>query len=436
MVNSSDENHTDAVRSFRSLHFYEYLYLAFLAALPIAHPLRVIFSGLSVQACDFLFAGAAVVWAIGIFRGKVKIRRSWFYLPLALYLAAMVFSTIYSINPQQSATKLVGKVYLVFIAILTFNLVNSLSFMRRASEVWQVGTVLTVAFTILGILLFFVGLKDRSINFMLSPYGTLPPGPYPRVDGLFEYAALLGNFLSISFVIALIMSSAGWLNGRWLWALIVGICVVAVFTFTPGIGGLALSAGLWLWLHLKRIGHTFLSKLSLVTGIGIAVSFLMAASLTLFSYGEGFTPIPIAHKQFKPSSRVAIWQAAFETFKEYPLFGRGVGMEVFPTTIIVPSGVAHRLTDAHNTYLSVAAETGVIGLLTLGGVLAFLLKGLIPLLNNSFDSAIRICLALGLLDAFFYQGLVGSFEDARHMWVLIGLTACVRAGWRDQADLH
>lgn len=365
MASSSDGNHVDAVAAFRPFRRYEYLYLAFLATLPIVYPLRVIFSGLSVQAADFLFAGATVVWAINVFKGRVKIRGSWFYLPLALYLAALVFSTIFSINPQQSAIKLVGKVYLVFIAVLTFNLVNSLSFMSRASEAWQVGTVLAVDFTVLGILLFFVGLQDQSINFVLSPYGTLPPGPYTRVDGFFEHAALLCNFLSISFVIALNMSSAGWLECRRFWPLIVGLWVVAVFTLTPGLGGLALSTGLWLWLHLKQIGHTFLSKLSLGAGIGLAISFLMAASLTLFSYGTGATLIPVAHQQFKRSHRAVAWQTALENFKKHPLVGRGVAMEVSSAPIIAPSGIAHRMTDAHNTYLSVAAETGVLELLTL-----------------------------------------------------------------------
>ena len=35
----------------------------------------------------------------------------------------------------------------------------------------------------------------------------------------------------------------------------------------------------------------------------------------------------------------------------------------------------------------------------------------------------RIALALSLtfLNAFLYQGLTGSFEDTRHLWVLLGL---------------
>ena len=34
---------------------------------------------------------------------------------------------------------------------------------------------------------------------------------------------------------------------------------------------------------------------------------------------------------------------------------------------------------------------------------------------------VAIALAIAWLDAFVYQGLTGSYEDARHLWVLLGL---------------
>jgi len=35
-------------------------------------------------------------------------------------------------------------------------------------------------------------------------------------------------------------------------------------------------------------------------------------------------------------------------------------------------------------------------------------------------------LGLAFCSAFVYQGLTGSFEDARHLWVLIGLVPAAR----------
>jgi carbon starvation protein CstA len=34
---------------------------------------------------------------------------------------------------------------------------------------------------------------------------------------------------------------------------------------------------------------------------------------------------------------------------------------------------------------------------------------------------IHLALSCALIGAFLYQGLSGSFEDARHLWILFGL---------------
>ena len=41
------------------------------------------------------------------------------------------------------------------------------------------------------------------------------------------------------------------------------------------------------------------------------------------------------------------------------------------------------------------------------------------------NSIVRTALGISFISAFLYQGLTGSYEDARHLWVLIGLLASV-----------
>lgn len=77
------------------------------------------------------------------------------------------------------------------------------------------------------------------------------------------------------------------------------------------------------------------------------------------------------------------------------------------------------LTDAHNLFLSIAAQCGLIGLIGLAAIIAFVIARMArPSIGNSL-----ICFLLGaaFLDVFVYQGLGGSFEDTRHIWVLLGL---------------
>src|SRR5204863_5809010 len=116
-----------------------------------------------------------------------------------------------------------------------------------------------------------------------------------------------------------------------------------------------------------------------------------------------------------PSVRVYAWRSALETFLHRPLFGRGVGMPVANAVFTDPSGEGHLLTDAHNTYLSVLGETGLLGFVSFLSIVCFAAVNLICWKPDSdAEKIIRLCVLLAMLDAFFYQSLIGSYEDMRH----------------------
>jgi O-antigen ligase len=402
-------------------------FLLFIATLPIVRPFNFRLAGLVVPIADLVFVIASAAFLFGLITKKAKIYWSWFYLPLGFYLFALILSTVASVDPRFSAIKLIGKFYLIGLAVLSFNLTRSTGFMRRVVAAWQVGTVVTVVCSLAGIVLFYMGLKSRSVNMVLHGYGSLPRGNYPRIQGLFEYPAMLCNYLSVSLMLALMMWSARWLPTRWLRPLLIGILATAFFTFTPGLGGMALGLGIWATLYLKEHNRILLSRIAVVAAITIAIAFFAASAITLFSYSPSGTQAPLAHAEIKLSHRAVAWQTAFETFKQHPILGRGVGVDVSSATYVNPSGFRETLTDAHNTYLSVAGESGLLGVLALAGIIVFLFRGLFPLqLSGPLNLVIKTYLTLALIDAFLFQGLVGSFEDTRHLWVLFGMLAATK----------
>jgi len=260
----------------------------------------------------------------------------------------------------------------------------------------------------------------------------LPRGNYPRIQGFFEYPAMLCNYLSVS----LMMWSAGWLPARWVRLLSIAILITGLFTFTPGLGGMVLSLGIWLWLYLKERNRTKQASLALVAAFTLAIAVFAASALTLFSYSPQGTQSPLAHAQLKASHRVIAWQTAFETFVQHPILGRGVGMPVSSASYVNPSGGRETLTDAHNSYLSLAGESGLLGLLAFLGILIFLVRGVGPLrLSGPLEVVIKTYLFLALIDAVLFQGLVGSFEDTRHLWVLFGMLAAVKEGLSETSDI-
>jgi O-antigen ligase len=159
-------------------------------------------------------------------------------------------------------------------------------------------------------------------------------------------------------------------------------------------------------------------------GICVAACFFIAASVTMFAYEPNATAIPIINGSVSPSHRAIAWKTSFETFLEDPVFGRGIGMPVAYSKFIDPSGGGQILTDAHNTYLSLLAESGILGFAAFMSIIAFLTFGLIKMRGDEGPAKyVRLFFLLALFDAFFYQSLTGSYEDSRHLWAFFGYAA-------------
>jgi len=207
---------------------------------------------------------------------------------------------------------------------------------------------------------------------------------------------------------------------------VIGICVTAVFTVSPNIGGILLAAGIWFWQQEAR--SLKFRVVSLCAGILGALAFLFASALSPTQI-VGSTPrIAGSQNYVAPSSRLLCWSQAYETWKAYPLLGRGAGLEVACPPYVAASGNIQNLLDAHNMYLNTAATKGGLGLLALGCVIC---SALWPLGGrNKVASCDSVkwwrALRIAFFSAFVYGGLTGSFEHTRHLWVLLGLLTAAR----------
>lgn len=418
------------------LRITEWLYLALIATLPILSRSVIGQRAINIALSDLFFVAACGSWMLDLLKGRAKLKRNWFYLPLAIYLIAVICSALLSINPLQSSVKLLGKIYLVTLAAMTFNLVSTFAFFRRVAQAWMIGTLITILACLVAIAMFYAGFGE-SAKFLSYDYASLPVGYYPRVRGLSGFPALLCNYLNVSLMIIVAMHLADWLSASWFWLLFTGICVCALFSFSPDLGGVYLSAGLAGWLWLRNREYKLAGHLVLAGSIALAMAVFFSAAVLLFDRGPQGIYSPLLQGQFRPSARALLWRGAFETFTQYPIFGHGVGTKVANVRFIVPSGKEHVLNDAHNTALSVAAETGLFGLLSFAALIAFLLKNQLPLsFSSGLNQTVKTCFVVALIGALFYQSLTGSFEDSRHLWVLFGLMVSARQGWLDDSILH
>ena len=111
-----------------------------------------------------------------------------------------------------------------------------------------------------------------------------------------------------------------------------------------------------------------------------------------------------------------------QTVLTNPWLGVGVGQAVVEVFHLSPDGGLEKVTDAHNLLLNVAGQAGVFAALALAGLPVHLAwKPTAP--GSEPSQTLRLALLLALLGAWGFQGLTGSLEDARHLWLMLGLLA-------------
>lgn len=390
-------------------------------------PVRLQLLGQDAILSDLIFVVLALVTTGLAVLGRLHIVIGSFEIVLGSYLIAMLVSAAASEDPETSFKKFLGVAYLVAVAVLTKTILVTTMGVRSAVSAWLLAAAVTVVVSVLGCLLFYSGLPPR-LNPFQSHYGSLPPGEYPRIKALFLNVNMCCNYLIVSAALAYWWTQSP--RRRLPAILSVGIWIAALSTFSTGIGGLALVTALLVRRLvvsrqagiLPQLAHPLVPLSAL-----LALFLLVAASLS---------PAIVTEGVLAPSMRLQTWRGSLDTFLSHPLLGKGLGLPVTETAYVNLSGHTQIFTDAHNIWLNIAAQAGVLGLATLLAVLIHALRAG-PRGSNkgelaqSLPERISLPLALktALVGAWLYHGLTGSFEDTRHLWVLLGLLeAAKRAG--------
>jgi O-antigen ligase len=393
--------------------------LALIASLAFMQP-TVPWLGFQVVATDFLYLAVLAAGTVDVAQRRVQLTWHRGYWVLVFYLGAMLASAAAAGMPRQAIAKLATQVYLLSLPVLVCCLVRSERRLRQAMLVWIAGSGLVSLVGVLSLVVFVVDPHNLLLASTSYGFGSLPPGGYPRLQLTFVNANMLCNYLTVCLEIVLLAGWKGWIARVPFLLLLAGVLISALFTISPGLGGIALVLGAWGWFMLE--GHRpVAARLSLAIGVVVAVAFVLAAATTPFGRpGDRvlFT-VPGTGIEVAPAVRSYIWADALDTIAADPLFGRGIGSDPVLVHYQVPSGESQTLVDAHNVFLSVGAQCGLIGLAALAALLAFVWRQ--GLSRRACTNLVPVGLGFAFFNAFAYQGLTGSFEDARHLWVLFGL---------------
>lgn len=392
--------------------------LALIASLPLGR-VGVLLGDFWVVLSDAVFLGTAGLAGLAAATGQLRLRWHPFFWLLLFYFLALALSAVWSPDPARSGVKLASQAYLLSLPVLVWLLIPRETWLKRAATIWVAAGVLLGLLAVVVLVLFYADRDHELLRHTLFHYGSLPAGNYPRMSLSFGNANMLCTYLAGVLGVVLGARAAGWISWRSAAVAGIGTLLATAFTVSPGIGSAFLILGFWGWWRWRTL-RPVAAWLALLGGIGGAAAFLLAASITLAPHPDPafrFT-LPIVGDVYA-SARVSLWHGAWQTFVAHPLAGVGLAQNSVAYHYLDPQGRQQFLTDAHNMYLNLAAQAGLPALLAIVLTSTDLMRR--TWRSGAGGAALPFAFGLGLLSALVYQGLTGSFEDARHLWVLLGM---------------
>jgi putative inorganic carbon (HCO3(-)) transporter len=240
---------------------------------------------------------------------------------------------------------------------------------------------------------------------------------------LFQYNSLAGY---LNLVIPIAAASAVLARDRVLKFLgFTCACTAAVaVVLTQSRGGLLALAGLTImavWLLAPRLTI----RIEILCGITLICLLTVPPLLNHFDRLQGVD-------DYTEFGRLAAWQAAVSMFLEHPLLGVGYGNYKFLSADLVPGALPGTL-EAHNLYLELLAETGLVGFLSIGALLgAFFFLSLKAVHKQDPLSRIIAFGVCGAIITTLIHGTVDYLFDASPQfgalfWMVLGIGSWVLA---------
>jgi len=375
-----------------------------------------------------IISGLGFLWILIRTVRKIKFPRTRLDMGIIIFLSAAVVSTIYSIDPRRS---LISFVILV-IAVLVYYLFVEL--IRHGLPVELINKVL---FLVSGFILFF-GVRELVLWYSgwlsISGFSNLiPPATY-RVRAFLGHPNLVAAYLNLLIPIGLatILGNkklgSKLLNGLWMF-----IALLLIFFTSSRAGWLGTFSAIGTFLffggmayreQLNKFLKKLLKKKWMIVSIALILILGIGTLFVLFRWQSSHPSHPTDWSNIF-GSRDYIWVVAWDMIQAKPITGNGLftfGSEYLKVESIPPNML---LTHAHNLYLNIAAEMGVIGI---GGLLICIVSLILISRDawKSHDNLNRIELA-GIFGAFAGLSAHSLFETPQTMPLLMILPAILLA---------
>ncbi|MCX6570934.1 MAG: O-antigen ligase family protein [Candidatus Aminicenantes bacterium] len=348
-----------------------------------------------------------------------------------IYIIGAVIPSLFRLflNDSYTTNILVLTVAISYISLLAFYLVvRSLCDAQLLDKLWRA--------VLFGFLL--------STAISLTPLGMeVINGVAFRASGGFleENNAGLNGLIALAIAIWLAFTSRS-KKGQLFGILSVGASLMLVVrSFSRGAAvGLAVLLILFpviLWKEHKRLA---LSKkriywraiLLISLSVLIVLGSMLITDMSPYRYWERLATIANVNKDASIDSRLAAWKIGLQLFQQSPVFGTGIGsipvfsVDMLPSRLVNLGVIA---IGSHNTYISILAESGLVGFLPFVAMLVLCFKAFLS--SGGSPRSIKRALFVGL--GAFLVGAVFLDSRTEKLFYLLIASAGVIVSFADKA---
>jgi putative inorganic carbon (hco3(-)) transporter len=321
--------------------------------------------------------------------------------PLVFFLAAAVLSVIFSLDPYLSQ-RIFFERYILY-AIFFWVCYSAIGYSKR--NIFFIVLFLLIS----GIVIGLGGVKD---------YIVLRPN---RLYTVFNHDLAISDYMIILLPFSIVLLSS---NVKGVLKYLSLFCVLLL----PPVFVLNASRGVWVSVVLFLLVFFLLRRK------------LLILIFTLFVLSMFFMPNNIlvrARSIFNSESlsdRPHLAYSAIKIFSEHPLFGAGQGMYgvLFQPQPGYENAPGYQHFHAHNTFLEIAAEMGIVGLAAFLSILYVCMRkfinkwvvwskndGKVNIISTAAGGSILACLLYNL----FLSAIMVGFRSALLFWMMLAIAA-------------
>lgn len=411
--------------------FFGFLLIIFF--LPFERVPTYLLGGVNIKINTILGFVTLFTWLLAlIFNGKKwKVQPNVLAIPLSLFTIALILSLTQAVNLDRSIQVLIFILFTIALSIFSVNMIDGINNLKKVIYVIFFSSLVVGLFGLVQFGGDVIGLP-RSITLLKEGYTSKIFG-FPRIQAFSMEPLYYANYLliPISLSLAYFLGRVKLIKHWWLIGLLALLLINFVLTVSRGgyIGLLATLAVFVVAYFRRFITWRNLGIVIILVLVYFGVTFALSKSENrAMQQFLGHVTLKDLSRGESIVGRLRAYDVAEGAFLKNPILGIGIG-NYGPYVKGYPNQPPKTGWDiVNNQYLELAAEAGLVGIITFGLIFLIIIVRSFFALKVVKDPFIRATL-IGLLAALVGILVQYNFFSTLyiiHIWVVIGLLVGVQ----------